>query len=305
MAEVVAQVNPAGVERDNEPMLSLDVLLEDVVNGEDDTFRTENLSMTDFERRNIIERTRGNIHTRVELLDVTHGLLGDGEERTLLVFGFRFDPQKNSSRVLRAVVNIEFFASDKADDPPVVETIAPDGRFTVMPTSDQVSTTRGGELSLGASGASVVTAGATAKLEQTRTRDVSHATTVTGSINLGTGRNRGDSTAAAWNLLENKDRKSGLPDSVKVAIMLRRADGEPFNAKVTLEAECDFMTSLQSKFCTVPLDDPVLFNPRFTGKRPKKGRNYGTENLSDVRLHDLCEVRMDVEAPFVTGGQKT
>ncbi|KAG6357002.1 hypothetical protein INS49_014878 [Diaporthe citri] len=305
MSETVVQSDQIDGAEVDEAVLSLDIGLEDVVSGEEDTFRTQNTSMTDFERRNIIERTGGNVHTRVELLDVTHGRLSDGDEGTLMVLRFLFDPRKNSSRVLRGEVKIDFFAADEDDDCPVVESIAPDGRFTVMSTTDQVSTTRGGDLNLGVSGASVASISATAKLEKTRSRDVSDSTKVIGSINLGTGRNKGDPTAAAWNLLENKHRKSGVPDSLTVAILLRRTDCELFNAKVTLEADCDFATGLRSKFKKVPLDDPVLFNSRLTGRKAKKGRHYGTENLDNVSLDSLCEVRMDVQAPFAIGGEAT
>lgn len=307
MAEAIAQPDSMHIEGDDEPLLSVDVPLGDVVDKEDNTFRTENESKTDYERRNIIERNITGVHTRVELLGVKHGLLDENDEGTLLVFRFRFDPQTNLRRVIRAVVNIEFFASDEADDPPVVEAIAPEGRFTVMPTTDHVSTTRGGDLSLGASGIPLATANATVKLEKTTTRDISDATTVTGSINLGRGRNKGASTAAAWNLLENRARKSGVPDSLKVAILLRRADGGRFNAKVTMENECDFITGLQwnlrKVLGRVPLDDPVLFNPRFTGKGKSNRLCLSTQDLLSVKLNELCEVKMAVEAKFAHVGQ--
>lgn len=288
-------------EEEDEPLLGLDVALGEAIVGEDDTFRTQNASLEDWERRNVIERTRGNIHTRVELIDVAHGTLEDGDNSTLMVFRFRFDPQKNSRRVIRARVNIEFFSASKRGSAPVVEAIAPDERYTVVPTTDQESTTSGGELNLGASGVPFLQAGGTAKLEKTVSRDISDATTITGSINLGTGKNSGESTAAAWTLLENKRRETGVPDAVKVAVLLRRGDNKPFNAKVTLEADVDFKSGLEQKFMKMPLDDPVLFNPKMTGRKPKKARSYGVENMSEDILYSLCEVRMAVEASFVAG----
>ncbi|KAK4062379.1 hypothetical protein Trihar35433_9200 [Trichoderma harzianum] len=287
---------------DDEPLLALETPLHDIITGEDDTFRTENASLNDWERRNVIERTRGNIHVRVDLMEVIHGTYdNDGDEATLMVFRFRFDPQKHSRRIIRARINIEFFANNKNDTAPTVDAIAPEERWSVVPTVDSESITRGGELNLGASGVPFLEAGGTLKFEKTVNRDISDATTVTGSINLGTGKNSGESTVAVWNLQENKRRQTGVPDSVRVAILLRREDSKPFNAKVTLEADADFVTGLERKFSKVPLDDPVLFNPTLTGNKPKKGRSYNVQDLSSFDLYSLCDVRMGMEAHF---GQK-
>ncbi|KAK2055745.1 hypothetical protein LY76DRAFT_595761 [Colletotrichum caudatum] len=284
---------------DDKPLATFEMLLSDVVIGEDSTFRTQNLSIDDWERRNIIERTQGNIHIRVELMDVEHGTYDDtGDEATLMVFRFRFDPQKNTRRVIRARVDIEFLPSDDDDDnrAPIVDAIAPEQRWTVSRTIDQTSTTTGGEINVGAAGVPFLEAVATGKMEKTVSRDVNGATTVTGSINLGTGRNSGDSTVAVWNLQENRQRKDGVPDSVSVAVLLRREDNAPFTASVTLDADVDARSGLERKFMKVPLDDPVLFNPKMTGKRPKKGRKYGVENLGNVDLYQLCCVRMEGSA---------
>lgn len=288
-------------EEEEESLLALDVALGEAIVGEDDTFRTQNASLDDMERRNVIERTRGNIHTRVDLLDVAHGTMDDGDDATLMIFRFRFDSQKNSRRVILARAKIEFFSAKKNGVAPVVDAIAPDGRYAVKATTDQESTTKGGQVNLGASGVPFLTAGGGANLERTVSKDISDATTVTGSINLGTGKNSGESTVAAWNMMENKRRETGVPDSVKVAILLRREDDKPFNAKVTLEADVDFMSKMEQKFMKLPLDDPVLFNPKLTGKKPKKGRSYGVENLNADILEDLCEVRMSLDASFVAG----
>lgn len=286
---------------DDEPLLALETPLHDTIIGEDDTFRTENASVNDWERRNVMERTRGNIHVRVDLMEVIHGTYdSDGDEATLMVFRFRFDPQKHSRRVIRARINIEFFANSKSGTAPIVDAIAPEERWTVVPTVDNESITRAGDLNLGASGVPFLEAGGALKVEKTINRDVNDATTATGSINLGTGKNSGESTVAVWNLQENKRRQTGVPDSVKAAILLRREDSEPFNAKVTLEADADFVSGLERKFSKVPLDDPVLFNPTLTGKKPKKGRNYNVRDLRSVDLYSLCEVRMAVEAHFGT-----
>ncbi|KAF4457028.1 hypothetical protein F53441_943 [Fusarium austroafricanum] len=284
---------------ETEPLWSLEEPLGDfLIGGEDSTTRTENASISDWERHNVIERTRGQIHTRVELLEVTHGTYDDdGEEATLMIFRFRFDPQKNSRRVIRARVEVTFQGKD-GNPAPIVEAIAPEERWSVVPTTDSETFTTGGELNLGASGVPFVTAGGSAKLEKTITRDISDATTVTGGRRLSK-KNSGPYDVAVWNILENDRRKTGVPDSVTVAILLRREDSEPFDATVELEADVDWMTGLERKFLRLPLDDPILFNPQSIPKKKRKGRNHGAENLSSVDLYELCHVRFAVEAPFV------
>ncbi|KAF4961921.1 hypothetical protein FSARC_9962 [Fusarium sarcochroum] len=284
----------------DEPLLVVEETLGNrLVGNEDSTYRTENASFSDWERHNVIERTRGQIHTRVELLEVTHGTFDeDGDEATLMVFRFRFDPQKNSRRVIRARVDVIFRGED-GNSEPIVEAIAPEQRWSVVPTTDLESITKGGELNLGASGVPFLQAGGSAKFEKTITQDISDAITVSGARRLRKGRNWGQAGVAAWNILENERRESGVPDSVTVAVLLRREDSEPFNAIVELEAKVDWHTGLENKFLRVPLDDPILFNPQLTKKKPKKGRSYGVGNLASVDLYELCKVRFAVEAPFV------
>ncbi|KAF5713778.1 ankyrin 1 [Fusarium mundagurra] len=285
-------------DQDDEPLLVFETPLEHQVIGEDDTVRTENASMSDWERRNIIQRTSGSIHTRVELLSVSHGSYNEGGDKaTLMIFRFRFDPQKSSRRVIRARVEIEFFATD--DSYLEVDAIAPEERWTVLPTIDTETTTRSGQLNLGASGVPFLDAGATASLERSYSRDVSGATTITGSINIGTGKNSGESTVAVWNLQENERRKTGVPDSVTTAILVRRAGDERFNAEVTLQADVDWVTGWERRLSKIPLDDPILFNPRETGGPGKKGRSYGVKDLASVDLNGLCKRTGDTRFVFL------
>lgn len=302
MAENSAQRFQAATgENKEEPLIDIDASLDEVISGEDSTFRTENASISDLERVSVVERTGGNIHIQLQLLDVRHGKYEEDHtsgEATLMVFRFRFDPQKSSSRVIRATVTFEFFPSRTNGQSPVIDAIAPEGRFTVAPTKDQESTTKGTELNLSAAGVPIIGASLTAKLERAKTRDISDATIIAGSMNLGTGKNRGDYTVAAWNLQENKHRKNGVPDSAKVAILLQRKNSEPFTAKVNVKATCDLLTRLQDSFRSIPLDDPILFDPKEDGKSPRKGRIYGAKSLSSVDMCSLCEVKMAMEAPF-------
>lgn len=292
----------------HEPLLSMRIPLP--ISGEenDGEFHTQNASNDDWERRNIIERTHDVIHIRCDLVEVVHGWLDQqtknetGPYGTLVVFRFRFDAQKHSRRLLRARINVEFFSAGQTrndGDSPEVIAIAPEERWSVAPTIDHDWTSMGGELHVGATcgvGPAVTGIG---KLQKTASRDITDATTVTGSINLGSGRNSGESNTAVWTLLENKTRGTGLPDSIKVAVLLKREDDQPFNAMVTLEAEADLKTRVGSLFKQrVPIDDPILFNPRVPRERRNQNRRLGAQNLGSTDLYSLCEVRMAPEAFF-------
>ncbi|TLD03659.1 uncharacterized protein PgNI_11876 [Pyricularia grisea] len=253
--------------------------------GEGNEFRTQNTSSEDWERRNVVERTQDAVHVYCDLMDVRHGTLGaaaDMELATLLVFRFRFDPQKKSRRIREATVKIEFAPITAGQDPPEVASIAPDERWSLVTTTDHEEIVKGSELSLGGSAASVLTATGSLKMQKTTTRDISDATTVTGTTNLGTGRNSGLETDAR------------VPDSVRVAVLVRRETDDPFNAVVTIEAEADLATNFGSLFRKVPLDDPVLFNPKAErkGSKENEGRSRGVENLGDEPLYSYCEARV-------------
>ncbi|KAK6212247.1 hypothetical protein LQW54_005378 [Pestalotiopsis sp. IQ-011] len=267
--------------------------------GGGNEFRTQNASPQDWERRNVIERTQDAIHIYCDLMDVKHGTLGPGgggDLATLMLFRFRFDPQKTSRRILEATVKVDFIAANPYENKLEVSAIAPEERWSLAATTDHEQVVKGGDLSL-SSGASVVTAAGSIKREKTTTRDVSHATMVTGSINLGRGRNSGRRTVARWRLLENGKRRTGVPDSVRAAVVLSRTTDDPFNAVVTIEAKADLVTafssSVSSLFKQLPLDDPVLFNPKAELERlSKEGRSIGVENLGELDLYGPCDARI-------------
>ncbi|PVH79899.1 hypothetical protein DL98DRAFT_515793 [Cadophora sp. DSE1049] len=294
-----------------EPLLSLDVPL--FTEGDDENaFHTQNSSMSDYERANVIQRIQGDIHTRCELIDVIHGSLNEAKTSpaTLMIFKFRFDPQKQSQRVKRARIGMEFYAATATGATPVVYAIAPEERWTVVPTTDHEEIERSVDFNLGAPSAAPVDVSATATLKKTVSRDISDATTITGSINLGEGKNSGTSNSAAWNILENARRETGVPDSVQVLVLLSRTDNERFNGKITLDVVADFKTGLSEKLRNrkIPLDDPVLFNPALDPdtkmKTYEKARRHGTEALGAIDLLSLCDVRMAVEAGFAKTGRQ-
>lgn len=232
----------------------------------DNTFRVKNKSLSDWERRIVLERLTKATEIRCHLLDVVHGTLSrkaGSDLATLMVFKFRFDSVRHARRLVRARVDIEFFAKDAAagGEAPTVLAMAPDERWAVVPTVDREEWTAGASASAGAPGVPAVDLGAEASLQKTWSRDISDATTVTGGPHFGEGIDAGAHTACGWTILENRQRETGLPDSLTVAVLVGRQTDEQFNAVVNLEARGSFRTKMDWMFSKIPVDDPVLFNP--------------------------------------------
>jgi hypothetical protein len=170
-----------------QPLSSFTVPLEPT--GEGDEFHTRNASPQDWERRSVIHRLSDSVNVLCDLIDVQHGNLGSDKDAddlaTLMIFRFRLDPQKTSRRVLNARIKVEFFPADREiGGSPELEAIAPEERWSLLPTRDQESFTRGGELNLGVS--QIASANGKVTMEKTNTIDITDATTLTGSMNLGT-----------------------------------------------------------------------------------------------------------------------
>ncbi|KAL4941935.1 hypothetical protein BDV06DRAFT_222631 [Aspergillus oleicola] len=258
----------------------------------DNAFRTQNQSPTDWNRRTVIQR-KGPVTVHCSLLEVVHGKLGvdqgidtndDGALATLLVFNFRFTRQQHSRRVIRASIHIEFSGADAQSSRPTVWEIAPYDTWTVVPTTDHEEKMRAMEVTIGTPGAGPVNAGFTAKLEKLRIRDISDATTVSGSIELSDDVNSGECNCAAWTLLENQTRKTGVPASLRTGVLLKRENNAIFHAMVKISCVADWKTQLESMFGRIPMDDPVLFNPGLEPTRAQKKKKYNPDALlrSDV-----------------------
>ncbi|EXA28761.1 hypothetical protein FOVG_19648 [Fusarium oxysporum f. sp. pisi HDV247] len=263
---------------DDDPLLSLEAPL--FISGDDEeTFHAKNKSMTDWQRRIVIERLTKATAIQCFLLDVIHGKLNPtarSPSATLMVFKFRLEPIKHRRRLVRARIDIEFFPKDPRDTAPTVLAIGLDDRWRISPTVDHEEITKAGKINLGLSGGSVAQAGGEASLEKIRGRDIRDATTVTGGTHFGEGIDAGDHTACGWTLLENKTQSTGLPYSLTVPVLIQRDNDKQFNAVVSLSVKGNTRTTVDWMFNKIPIDDPVLFNPavdRLSEAPVKKDKN--------------------------------
>ncbi|KUJ16880.1 uncharacterized protein LY89DRAFT_669327 [Mollisia scopiformis] len=254
------------------------------------SFRTQNDPAAPLQRSNYVERNKGGVDIRCSCLDVIHGLWSADSDysATLLVLQFRFDPRKRARRIQDVNVTLRFAGMKARESDPEVASIAPDGTFNLVETTQHEEITRGGSLALGAAApVGGLTATGTLSLEKAVSRDTSDHTTVTGSIDLKE-RNWGAKNCASWTLLENKTTKTGVPKSMRTAILLKRKDDNPFKCIVKIDAGVDFKSSLERMFGGKPKDDPVLFDPDL--EPTNNLQKYDREELGAFDIESMADV---------------
>jgi len=272
---------------------SFDISL--VETGDDgSSFRTENDPSAPFQRSNYVER-KGAIDIRCSCLDVIHGQFSSesGVFATLIVLQFRFDARKRARRFQSADISLEFKGMKPGESGPEVYGIAPVGKMSLVPTTQTEAVTRKAGLQIGAAAPTGgITATGSVGWKKCVTRDTSDDTTVIGSIDL-KGRNWGPSNCASWTLLENETAKTGIPSSIRTAILLKRKDEMPFQCVVKIDALVDAKSRLERMFGgkgREPKDDPVLFDPEI--EPTNKLRKYALEELGSFDLESVCDVTM-------------
>ncbi|KAF9768914.1 hypothetical protein IL306_013724 [Fusarium sp. DS 682] len=250
-------------------------------------FHTQNDPSNPYQRENIIER-KGAVDIRCSSVDIVHGLFDpEGDVLcTLLVLEFRFDPRKRARRIAHVDIELRFAGSEPGIADPHVYAIAPNGTIQFSQTTQTETTTTGGDVTLGAGGAGV-NLGTSLKYEREIAREMSYAASVTGSIDL-RGRNYGERNCASWTLMENPELKTGVPISMRTAILLKRRDEGRFQCVVTVRAKADWKTSLEWLVGTTKRDDPVLLDPTLG---PTSDRYKGKEmSLGELDLNSICDI---------------
>lgn len=256
------------------------------------SFRTQNDPNDPYQRSNYIER-KGAVDIRCSCLDVIHGLYSAQSQTfaTLIVLQFRFDARKRARRFESVDISLEFKDQKPGGGGPEVYNIAPLGRLSLVPTTQHEEVKRNASMQLGgAAPVGGLTATGTVGWEKSVSRDTSDQTTVTGSIDL-IGRSWGKSNCASWTLLENKTTKTGVPTSMRTAVLLKRKNEDPFQCVVKIDANVDFRSTLERVFGgkgREPKDDPVLFDPQIDPTNNLQ--QYDIEELGAFDLENVCDV---------------
>ncbi|EFQ29550.1 hypothetical protein CGRA01v4_14826 [Colletotrichum graminicola] len=249
-------------------------------------FHIKNNPQDPYQRSEVIQRTGHGVDIRCALIDAVHGAMSAESDfwATLLVFQFRFDPQKRARRVSGATIELRFDVSDAKHGFPEVEAVSFDGNYSFLPSKQSETMTKGGEGGVGANFAAEINA--SAKWEKTIARETTDATTINGGklvVN-----NMPPNRIAKWTLLENKTLKTGVPASIRVAVRVKRRDEAIFTCIPKLECKADVWTSMGSFFNRVPEDDPLYLKP--TMKPTNNLMDYDTEELGSVDLQKLSDV---------------
>ncbi|KAH0848773.1 hypothetical protein AYO21_09867 [Fonsecaea monophora] len=278
MAFHEAEHNVRGLAADNDensPMLFEAPLF--VSGDDDDTFHVKNQSLTEWQRRIVMERLTKACTIQCFLISVLHGKLNKTPESpsaTLMVFKFRLDPIKHGRRLIRARIDIEFFAEDREDAVPTVLAVGLDDRWTIGPTADHEDVVKGGNVNFGVAGIPFVSIGVEASLSKTGGRDIHDATTITGGTHFGEGID------------------AGVPYSFTVPVLLERHHDKKFKACVHLAAKGNTRTTIEWMFNKIPVDDPVLFNPTVDRRGNMTEAKYTKDELGkwEHKMEQLTHV---------------
>ncbi|KAK0631158.1 hypothetical protein B0T17DRAFT_530280 [Bombardia bombarda] len=262
-------------------------------------FHTKNNPKDPYQRSQVVQRS-GAIDVRCTVVDIIHGAMSDDSEfwATLMVLQFRFDPQKKSRRVSAATLSLQFDPLDPDDEVPEVEAVSFDGHYSLVPSKQTEHVTKGLTGSAGVS--YVAETKLEPKWEKTVERETTDATTVSGGKYVVN--NVEPNRVAKWTLLENKTLKTGIPSSLRVAVLVKRRDEKNFTCMPKIEVKADKWTRMETCFSRVEPDDAVILQPTPDRKPTNKLMVYNVEELGSLDLQKLSDVTFTT---MITDGIKS
>ncbi|KAJ4122725.1 hypothetical protein NW768_010166 [Fusarium equiseti] len=260
----------------------------------------ENNPPVEFQRVNFILRAEHTVNIRCALTAAVHGTMSAESqyEATLLIFQFRFLPERKDRRVCEANIELRFDAAGPGNRFPEVECISFEGIHRVLPTIQTKTTTTGLGGGIGVSyGAAIDTS---INIERTVSRDTSSSTIIEGrilSVN-----NKPPSRVAKWTIREDKTLKTGVPTFIQVAVRIMRLDDAVFTCIPTLKCKMNKRSPLASMFGSTLEEDPILLDPK---TRPTDlAEVYNADELGSIDLQALGDVMLynESESPEVRFG---
>ncbi|OIW25725.1 hypothetical protein CONLIGDRAFT_708489 [Coniochaeta ligniaria NRRL 30616] len=129
------------------------------------------------------------------------------------------------------------------------------------------------------------TGGSHRKLERSTSRDAKDSASITGSIAFTRGRD-GPANTASWTLMEN--RRNGIPETFRTAVLLRRKGDIDFSSRLRLNASVYDRHTLRN--LSNSNNDEIVFK---SWERPtNRLRHYDVNNLDTVDLTELVAANM-------------
>lgn len=264
-------------------------------------FHVFNAAPDQYHRAEVLQRT-GAIDISCTLEKVVHGIMSAESDRyaTLMVLQWLFQP-RGSRRISEATIELLFDPGPGSGDVEV-EQLSFHGTYSFMQTTQSETIAKGGEAAIGAEQfASLSLMG---KWEKTVARTTSDAITLSGGKRVIN--NKPPNRVATWTLSENETLSTGIPASLKVAVLVSTEDRQNFFCRPTLTCKTDAKTTFESIFKKIPKDDPIILqpNPDIKGTRPNKNVTYGNGELQGVGMDQLANVTYRVILPNA-GGEKS
>ncbi|KAI9856188.1 MAG: hypothetical protein M1813_009205 [Trichoglossum hirsutum] len=254
------------------------------------SFHVKNAPGGEIQRRHLVDRG-STLTVQGDLVQVLHGSLSPtGAPATLVVADFKFTSAETSRRFIQAVIIVRFADEQQnAEYDPEVLDIAPNGHFSMQLREQTEEVKRSANLSA-QGGGPIAGVNGSLGLEVTQSRSKQSQTTLTGDIRF-EGRTWGDKNAARWILMENPTEQAGIPNFLRVAILLKRKSPKgKFTATIKIKVSTDIVSTLQSLFGSIPEDDPVIFDP--DPERDTTSTDFDLDNLGGQDLKKLSDVRI-------------
>jgi hypothetical protein len=255
-------------------------------------YRLRNEYAGQIERPNILDYGT-NLNVQGDLMAVVHGTMTPGgDPATLIIADFQFTSLALPRRFRQALITFLFKDTNSKDEnPPEVLKIAPQGIFSMNKTEKTQTIQRGANVSLGAGfGPANGSIGFNWSLSETKTK---HDQATLSGIKTVINRGRPPKNAARWSLHENDDGVQGIPNFVRLAILLRRKTSEKFLAVVVVQASVDFMYTFEKRSGKV---DPITFDPSSTHEPENSIEGIDPTNLGLVDLKNLAVIQSDAQS---------
>ncbi|KAM0436594.1 hypothetical protein ACHAPT_002302 [Fusarium lateritium] len=252
---------------------------------------------------------------------VVHGS-AHGEPHTLVILEWNVTSGRQGLRFKEVTIEMSFAADgprgdaeDEAEElrqqggtlnfwDPEVVAVVPTGTGRYIHTRRKVGTKGTWELGFSAGFGSFVSLAPKYAVERDRTASITDCIQVIGQPFLsGSGRNR--SNSIRWTMLENESQRSGVPNYLRTAVLLRREpyDNGIFLGHINVETHVSWWEDLMEKKRKltghIKTDEPVVFDPTDVVPSPFDDMK---DNLDKVDLH--AEFRIISLEPLAASGEE-
>ena len=252
---------------------------------------SKNIPTTEAQRLVVTNRKKSPYKADVRLISCVHGVLSetDRTEASLIVLEYHLICTGGAHRYTRLATRLEFRNQCQGElrREPFVKAFAPFERSEMFDRLDvEHSKKETNEISAGLS-FTPVELGASLSREYGKGYELP---------SFGRGQafpeytdGKAGSDAISWELVENKTKAVGVPDTFRVALLVQRATSEIFLCDFTLRLHGGVWLTIENAFKKfygiVDVDDPIIFDPAL----PPWGE---TECIDAQKLGDFARDRM-------------